>query len=335
MPSGEADEDSNTRGGFKDLSPAPKDGVTRVAFSKDGSRVLYSTWSGHVAIHCSTSGLLEAEGTLPSKCALLDACWAGDGNDSVVAAALDGRVLSADAGLTSWSIVGRHTDGAARGIVHNSAHHVLVSGGWDGTLRFWDARVRDSTALSETPVGGKCFGLAPCGADAVIAITSARRVVIVDVRKPSEFTHDKVPTALTYQLRGISANVDGSCYVVGSTEGRVAVEWPAEQRRAYSFRCHRLEGLSFPINCIGHNSRYGSFATGGGDGHVAIWDAERKKRIVQYSRQSTSIASLDFSSDSSRIAVAVSYTFEEGEKDHPPDSVYIRNVLDDEIKTST
>lgn len=321
--------------GVRNLSPAPTDGVTRVAFSKNGKRLLYSTWNGTLAIHCPSTGLLEAEGTVPSKCALLDASWAGDGSDTVAVAALDGRVLESDASMTKWNVVGCHADSAARGVVHNANHRVLISGGWDGFLRFWDPRARDSSTLSEKDIGGKCFGLAQCGAESVIAITSARHVVIVDVRKTSEFVHDKVPNALSYQLRGISANADGTRYVVGSTEGKVALEWPLDPKRAYSFRCHRVDGLSFPINCIAHNARFGSFATGGGDGHVAIWDAERKKRVVQYSRESTSIASLDFSADSNSIAVAVSYTFEEGEKDHPPDSICIRYGLANDIKVST
>lgn len=120
----------------------------------------------------------------------------------------------------------------------------------------------------------------------------------------------------------------------GGTEGRVAVDWLQDaDRDAFSFRCHRLDGLAFPVNCIAHNTRFGSFATGGGDGHVSFWDGQARKRIAQLTRYPTSIASIDFSDDSSRIAVAVSYTFEEGEKDHPPDEVHIRDLDDTFIAT--
>ena len=46
----------------------------------------------------------------------------------------------------------------------------------------------------------------------------------------------------------------------------------------------------------------------------------------------TSIASLSFNHDGTMLAVASSYTFEEGEKDHPPDNIYIRMISDSEVR---
>lgn len=42
---------------------------------------------------------------------------------------------------------------------------------------------------------------------------------------------------------------------------------------------------------------YGTFATGGGDGIVNIWDGKNKKRLAQLRKYPTSIASLSFSAD--------------------------------------
>jgi len=285
----------------KDLSPAPTDGVTKVAFNRTGSRLLYTTWGGVAAVHNSTTGLLEAEGKTSSKSentskspAILDSCWT-HGNDgdthAIAVGCLDGRVLSADATLSRWTEMGRHDGDGVRGVVHNSAHNILLSGGWDGFIRCWDTR-SPSRDVNKVKLGGKCYGLAAYGSDCIVAITSTRHVVIADVRKPTEFVHDKVPAALSYQLRGISSNATGTCYVVGSTEGKIVVEWPLDEARGYSFRCHRAEGRAYPVNCIVHtyqdrstdtNENLGSFATGGGDGHVAIWDGDNKKRIVQHS----------------------------------------------------
>ena len=46
----------------------------------------------------------------------------------------------------------------------------------------------------------------------------------------------------------------------------------------------------------------------------------------------TSIAALAFNHDGSQLAIAASYTFEEGERDHPLDAIYIRRCPDSEIK---
>ncbi|CAB4484015.1 mitotic checkpoint protein BUB3-like [Rhizophagus irregularis DAOM 181602=DAOM 197198] len=117
-------------------------------------------------------------------------------------------------------------------------------------------------------------------------------------------------------------------YASSSIEGRVAVEFfdpsPEAQARKYAFKCHRkvIDGVDtvYPVNALAFHPTHGTFASGGADGMVNIWDGFNKKRLRQYPQYPTSIASLDFSRDGQYLAIASSYTFEEGEKDHPPDS---------------
>lgn len=345
-------EESASASAAVTLNPSPEDTVSRVAFNSSGDTVLASTWAGTVSLHGTTTGALQTEAKRHT-CALLDAAWDPTG-PQLYATALDGSVLTAsihDAGVAPWRTIGSHT-AAARSLVSGlgPTSAFILTGGWDSVIRAWDPRVPSdaecsSAAVFEVNAGGKIFGAARCGPNCAIVITSERRVLVLDVRKPGisdaknkhttqSFLHDRAPPTLAHQLRGISATEDGSQYVVGSTEGRVAVEWlEKSDKESYSFRCHRVDGLAFPVNCIAHNSRYGSFATGGGDGHVAFWDGEARKRIAQYPRYPTSIASIDFDSTSRRLAVAVSYTFEEGEKDHPPDDVHVLAVEDLHIVT--
>lgn len=77
---------------------------------------------------------------------------------------------------------------------------------------------------------------------------------------------------------------------------------------------------------------YGTFATGGCDGQVNVWDYRNKKRTCQYKkRYPTSIASLAFSPSGDFLAIAASYTFEQGEKETPADSIHIRTVKPNEV----
>ena len=104
---------------------------------------------------------------------------------------------------------------------------------------------------------------------------------------------------------------------------------------------------------------HGTFATGGCDGYVNIWDGVAKKRLFVLPKYASSIAALSFNHDGtllvrsccpflrdwcladaaacihSRQAIASSYTYEEGEKDHPPDAVYVRAVSDAEVTPKT
>ena len=130
---------------------------------------------------------------------------------------------------------------------------------------------------------------------------------------------------------------------VGSIEGRVAIEYmddmgiyycpttPAPKK--YAFKCHRVNDTVYPVNAIAVHPIYNNtIATGGADGTVVTWDAANKKKISNIMKCSTSIAALTYNATGTQMAIASSYTFEEGERDHPREEIYIRNVLDSEVK---
>lgn len=51
------------------------------------------------------------------------------------------------------------------------------------------------------------------------------------------------------------------------------------------------------LSFISFHNGYNTFATGGSDGYVNIWDGFNKKRLCQFHRYPTSISSLCFSND--------------------------------------
>lgn len=63
--------------------------------------------------------------------------------------------------------------------------------------------------------------------------------------------------------------------------------------------------LDFDINKIvfrfSFHEGYNTFATGGSDGYVNIWDGFNKKRLCQFHRYPTSITSLAFSHDGNNL----------------------------------
>ncbi|KAK8698865.1 hypothetical protein V6N13_114971 [Hibiscus sabdariffa] len=61
-------------------------------------------------------------------------------------------------------------------------------------------------------------------------------------------------------------------------------------------------------------------------GHV------RTLSSLQYSKYPTSIAALSFSRDGRLLAVASSYTFEEEDKPHEPDAIFVRGVNEIVVK---
>lgn len=63
-----------------------------------------------------------------------------------------------------------------------------------------------------------------------------------------------------------------------------------------------------------------------------IWDPFNKKRLCQFHRYPTSIASLAFNNDGTMLAIASSYMHEKGDISHPEDAIFIRQVTDAETK---
>ena len=93
----------------------------------------------------------------------------------------------------------------------------------------------------------------------------------------------------------------------------------------------------FALTCCGCSSnRYNTFASAGSDGTVSIWDHQSKKRLRQYQKFNCPVPSIAFNCDGTKLAIGVSYTWDEGEegaKTAERPKVVVRNV-GDEAKVS-
>jgi cell cycle arrest protein BUB3 len=165
----------------------------------------------------------------------------------------------------------------------------------------------------------------------------------------------KRESSLKFMTRSIACMPNDAGFASSSIEGRIAVEWfdpsEASQARKYAFKCHRQAASSlttpsnpdvpdgtdivYPVNALVFHPVHGSFASGGGDGVVALWDALAKRRIRQYQKYPSSIAALAFSSDGKYLAVAVCPGFEDGKEDYSAEGqtkVFIRELGETEAK---
>lgn len=134
-------------------------------------------------------------------------------------------------------------------------------------------------------------------------------------------------------------------YATSSIEGRVAVEWfedtAESQARRYAFKCHRQPApdgdgdIVYPVNALAFHPVHGTFASGGGDGTVALWDAEAKRRLKQYQKSPNNVATLAFSNDGKYLAIGVCPGFETGQSDYTgagATTVIIRELSENEAK---
>lgn len=217
---------------------------------------------------------------------------------------------------------------------------------------------------------GKAFAMdASIDGTKIVVATSGRKNCFIDVRASSSLlsasndNNDKensssplsspIATAkmilerdssLKYQTRCIKFFLPSPHGVaIGSIEGRVGIEYltdigvpipssSSDNNKKYAFKCHRVNDTIYPVNDIAFHPIYGTFATGGADGTVVTWDGNNKKKISSLVKLPTSVACLAFNKNGTELAMASSYTFEEGERDHPREEIYVRDVLETEVK---
>ena len=260
------------------------------------------------------------------------------------------------------AVMSSHSDGV-KAIVFSRETHVLASASWDSTIHIHhtsgDLENRPLPTAIKLP--HKPFSISLTNTKLVVAMAS-RAIYIYDLKSLAMISSqapgasDAIPelmlepwqrreSSLKFQTRAIACMPNDQGYASSSIEGRVAVEWfdpsPEAQAKKYAFKCHRQPAsdgsgsdVVYPVNALAFHPIHGTFASGGGDGFVSLWDGITKRRIRQYQRFPASVAGLDFSADGKWLGVAVSPGFEDGKDGEGEGAVkiFLRELSEAETK---
>eukprot|EP01134_Creolimax_fragrantissima_P004533 CFRG4533T1 len=326
-----------------ELNDAPSDGISSIHFHPTAAnQLLCSSWDKSVRLYDTKANRVMYKHD--SDAAVLDACFTG--TTTGASGGLDLKVRTHD--FTSdgnTKELGRH-EAAVSSLLYSPETNVLVSGSWDKQVKLWDTR-ESNPLLFSLNQPDKVYALSMAGSKFVVGCAN-RHIMVWDIRmiqqggQEVQQPEQRRESSLKFQTRSVECNPDGTGYVLASIEGRVAVEFldPRKeiQAKKYAFKCHRIknpqtkEEMTYPVNAVAYHPKYGTFATGGSDGFVNIWDGDNKKRICQLHRYKTGISSLSFNCTGDLLAIASSYTYEYGPKEHPKDSILIRTITDAEAK---
>ena len=265
-----------------ELSSPPSDGVSRVLWLSDTSLVV-SSWDGSVALHEVGAGSRRAA-AYAHKGGVLDVAGAVGGS-VCYSGGLDMAVLRHDFAAGSTDVLGSHA-AAVRCVEHCGARGLVLSGSWDKSVRAWDARSSSSGSGSSSAASAsaasaaagrgcvaalalpdRCYALALVGDSTLVAGTAGRHVRLYDLRRLGPEVHEEEggggggggaaalagqarEGSMKHQTRAIRGLPDGSGFVTGSIEGRVAVDFvdlaPAVQERKYAFKVRQRALLSAP-----------------------------------------------------------------------------------------
>jgi cell cycle arrest protein BUB3 len=255
-----------------------------------------------------------------------------------VSGGLDQQVKFYDLNTHSEQILGTHDD-AVKCVEFAGKINGVVTGSWDRTIKLWDTREKECIGQYEQNKG-KVYSMS-VNDEKIVVATSDRKVLVWDLRNMGQYVMRR-ESSLKYQTRSIKCFPNKEGYVMSSIEGRVAVEYfdpdPEVQKKKFAFKCHRIKEnnteLIYPVNAISFHNIYNTFATGGSDGYVNIWDGFNKKRLCQFHHYDSSIAALAFSNDGSTLAIACSYLdeYEKPPEQIPEPVIYVRYVNEQESK---
>jgi cell cycle arrest protein BUB3 len=245
-------------------------------------------------------------------------------------------------------------EAGVKNVAYSASTGLLVSASWDLTLHIhFPVNVPNTIRLPNKP-----FAVSLSETKLVVAMAS-RGLHIYDLQdlsklasqsaqpSPNEFEIEpwqRRESSLKFMTRAVACMPNDAGYASSSIEGRVAVEWfdpsTESQARKYAFKCHRQQApdgidVVYPVNALAFHPIYGTFASGGGDGVVALWDAVAKRRIRQYQRYPASVASVAFSTDGKLLAIAISPGFEDGQEDMENGivKVFVRELGESEAKS--
>ncbi|CAG9809053.1 unnamed protein product [Chironomus riparius] len=317
------------------INHPPNDTISSLSFGPESSQYLIaSSWDGGVRLYDVLGNNLRQK--YVHNCPVLDVCF----QDQVhtISGGLDGGLKLYDLNTSSEANLGSH-DNAVKCVEFSTKMNALITGSWDTTVRIWDTREKSCVGTYEQN-NGKVYSMSVVDEKLVVA-TSDRKVLIWDLRNMGNYVARR-ESSLKYQTRCIRIFPKKEGYVMSSIEGRVAVEYfdnDAEiQKKKFAFKCHRNRDkdieLIYPVNALSFHSGYSTFASGGSDGYVSVWDGFNKKRLCQFHHYDTSISALSFSSDGSTLAIGCSYL---DELEKPPEpianpSIFVRYVSEQEVK---
>ena len=149
---------------------------------------------------------------------VLCSAWNHDGS-AVFSGGCDNQVKKWDLATNQPTQVAQH-DAPVRHLAWIPDVNLLVTGSWDKTLKYWDTRQPSPAMQVQLPE--RCYALS-CVYPLLVVGTAERHIQVYNLSSNPQAPYKTVQSPLKYQTRCVAAFPNKQGYLVGSIEGRVAV----------------------------------------------------------------------------------------------------------------
>lgn len=319
---------------FLQLPIPPEDTVSRLVFDETSKRLAVASWDARVKIYNVPENKLIADYAHVGP--VLDCCFVKATEDSfqICSVGIDQNVYLFHSKDSSTSTLGKHQD-CIKCVNYCKKRNLVFTASYDKVLNVWnpDLGKEGSMPLRSLTLPEKPHAM-DLSADKLVIACDNRLVLLVDI---DTFTIvQQRESSLKHPTRNVVCFPDNEAYCTSSVEGRVSIDYfdeASNKEKRYAFKCHRRMGddgdveYVYPVNALAAYPKHATFATGGSDGSVSIWNRDTKRRLRAIPKGfSTTVAQLAFSADGRLLAVADSYVFDQGEVSAPKHTVFLLAV---------
>lgn len=221
---------------------------------------------------------------------------------------------------------------------------VLITGSWDGNLRWWD--LRTSNFVKEEKFGEPIFALDAQMCFPMMAVATGRTVHLYDMRSMMKVKELKPPSMMRFNIRSVACSPQFDGVAIGSAEGRLSFSpFSDDNVTACTWKAHmntetiagNMAFVAHQVNFVAHHPNFPILFSGGGDGAICGFNRITKKAekacglecASLHENRPISISAGAISADGQLISYAHSYDWGLGKRGfrNQPSSIHIRALL--------
>lgn len=333
-------KNSNTNNSTE-VPSGPSDTVSCLAWSASGNLLAGASWDKQVRIWevqpsmGATSCTATARVAYSHDAPVLGCAFTAD-NSTLFSAGCDNKIKAYNLQAQRDQVIGQH-DMPISAIHWIEELKMVVTAGWDRTVRFWNGTSPTPVLTLQLPE--RCYSM-DVKYPLLVCACAEKHIVVYNLQTIQHNTNPfkTIQSALRLQSRVVCCFPDKSGFAIGSIEGRVSVAYLDDSKKddTFAFKCHRTNDEIFPVNAIDFHPFYNhSFLTAGGDGTISIWDKSARQKLKAFNNCNYPITAAKFNATGDLMAYAVGYDWSKGFEHNQasiPKKIFVHRIQEIEIK---